>query len=574
MQGKGDIFVFSVAITDMQEIHPGLDDSVDLSGLEENSRLEWAIKNHAVIAIWDEKSSDSTSVSRHLGNRTPHNREDSNLRLWMGEVTETQQLLTVLVIDIRLRASRKTPPRRMFFVIPSESLRLEITTPTFGELCKHNVPDSLLEYPSDKCSADSARLLHISFNLDHDASSKVIMPKAECSRPTVGQPLHLLQSLRSLAQARKFDVYLNFNTYAQQHLGVLMSKLNKSKLITPSIDLASMYAGRGGSIGNWSAQGLLGEGQATLAHKRRKIVHDDDVQTETVEQCPPPYSTLGGQILVPRSCTPEPLAFTIGSGSCVPDTPRILLNRPAKDLGLKNSLPTNAPSLACAQKSAIRTEDCDLNVTVQPLLLPSPKPSALNNLSCQQNLLSSKIYIDMCLWLTKAWTTCPNAHFLFSAHLLSMGAAAHDKDDVLYTCKRAESTTDLLYHLAQRIDSRTTTNPGMVFLREKGRQASAALREKAIKQETTRMVIWMNIIRPHADLPLMGECLARWVEKGVQLIQHSQDGSEGQDAYDMLLSEFERCKAFCVAETCLSFGKESMARLDGIVARLQEEAKR
>ncbi|CAD0053103.1 unnamed protein product [Aureobasidium pullulans] len=88
------------------------------------------------------------------------------------------------------------------------------------------------------------------------------------------------------------------------------------------------------------------------------------------------------------------------------------------------------------------------------------------------------------------------------------------------------------------------------------------------------MVIWMNIIRPHADLPLMDECLARWVEKGIQLIQFSQDGSEGLDAYDMLLSDFGRCKAFCVAETCLSFGKESMARLDGIVARLQEEAKR
>ncbi|THY09216.1 hypothetical protein D6D01_09547 [Aureobasidium pullulans] len=399
------------------------------------------------------------------------------------------------------------------------------------------------------------------------------MPKAECSRPTVGQPLHLLQSLRSLAQARKFDVYLNFNTYAQQHLGVLMSKLNKSKLITPSIDLASMYAGRGGSIGNWSAQGLLGEGQATLAHKRRKIVHDDDVQTEIIEQCPPPYSTLGGQILVPRSCTPEPLAFTIGSGSCVPDTPRILLNRPAEDLGLENSLSTNAPSLACVQEPAVLTEDYDLNVTVQPLVLSSPKPSALND-SYQPNLLASQIYIDMCLWLTKAWTTCPNAHFLFSAHLLSMGAAAHDKDDVLYTCKRAESTTDLLYHLAQRIDSRTTTNSGMVFLREQGRQASAALREKAIKQETTRMVIWMNIIRPHADLPLMDECLARWVEKGTQLIQYSHDGPENMDAYDMLLGEFDRRKAFCVAETCLSFGKESMANLGSIVLRLQEEAKR
>ncbi|THW39831.1 hypothetical protein D6D21_07133 [Aureobasidium pullulans] len=107
-----------------------------------------------------------------------------------------------------------------------------------------------------------------------------------------------------------------------------------------------MYAGRGGSIGNWSAQGLLGEGQAALAHKRRKIVQEGDVQIEAIEQCPPPYSTLGGQILVPRSCTPEPLALAIGSGSCVPDTPQVLLNPSAKDLGLENSLPINAPSSA------------------------------------------------------------------------------------------------------------------------------------------------------------------------------------------------------------------------------------
>jgi hypothetical protein len=216
-------------------------------------------------------------------------------------------------------------------------------------------------------------------------------------------------------------------------------------------------------------------------------------------------------------------------------------------------------------------EDSRFNAAAQPLFLPPHDASALGGPACDRNPLSSRIYIDMCLWLTKAWVTCPDAHFIFSAPLLGMGAAAHDKDEVSYARKRAESTTDLLYYQAQN-KMQACTKTSMSFLRKQGREAATALREKALKQETTRMVSWMNLVRPHADLPLMDECLARWVEKGVQLIQFDEDGTDESDVYFALLDDFGRSKAFCVAETCLSFGKGSLAHLDDIVARLHREA--
>lgn len=273
------------------------------------------------MAIWRDKTDNSDSILRHLGNRTPHNQEQSNIHIWVGEDAENNQLLIVLVIRIRLRASRKRSPRTMFLVIPSESLRIDTTTPTFGDLSQYDVPPSLLDHPSDKCSADSARILHIACVLDHDQSSMAVMPKAEYPGPVVGQPLLLLQSLKSLAEAHKFDVYLNYNTYAHHHLGEIQSVLVQSNLCTPSIDLPSMYALRGGSVGNWSAQGWCADDEPAPAYKRRKIVPSYDATTDAAEHCLPPYSPKGERVVVPQSCTPEPIVFANEPASYVPDTP-------------------------------------------------------------------------------------------------------------------------------------------------------------------------------------------------------------------------------------------------------------
>lgn len=42
--------------------------SVNLSELEQDSRLGWAVKDHAVVVIWQYKIDDLSSTLRHLGN--------------------------------------------------------------------------------------------------------------------------------------------------------------------------------------------------------------------------------------------------------------------------------------------------------------------------------------------------------------------------------------------------------------------------------------------------------------------------------------------------------------------------
>jgi hypothetical protein len=482
----------------MSETTSGTINSIDLCELEENTRLRWAIKNHAVVAIWHEKPEVSCSDLRYLGNRTPHNQEGTSFRIWIGENAKNRQLLVVLDIQIRLRASRTAHPRRMFLVAPSESLGIKTAVLTYGELQKNGVPPSILETPGDPRSAESTHVLCISFVLGHDESCKVVMPKAQCSCAAKGQPLDLLLSLRSLSRAQKFDVYLNYNTFAQQDLDGLRTTLSKSNLFTPSIDLKSMFAGRGGKINDWPAQGLFEDNRTTPQSKRRKTVRDDDAGTGVIEQCPPPYSTSSGQVHVPRSCTPEPFILLDIPSIRVPETPSIPWSQ------------FEGPE--CRSSTALISHPNLIDTSHQPaptrgLESPLPTNAPSGGPSYDRSPLSSRIHIDMCLWLTKAWVTCPDAHFIFSTPLLGMGAAAHDKDEVSYARKRAESTADLLYYQAQN-KMQVCAQTGMSFLRKQGREVVTALREKALKQETTRMVSWINLVRPHADLPLMDECLA------------------------------------------------------------------
>lgn len=587
-------------------------DSVNLFELENDDRLKWAIKKHAVIVTWREETDQGKHTLWHLGDRTPHNQEPSQLYIWIGEDVVNSRLLVVLGIKIRLRSSSKAVPRQMFLVVPSESLHIESTTPTYEQISRHDVPHMLVDQPSDTSTADSARILHISFSLGSHTSNKVIMPKAESQRPTVGQPLLLLQNLRSLSKARKFNVYLNFNTYAQQHLNTLSTRLEKGGLLTPSIDLTSMYAGRGGAVNNWSAQGLIEDDQnVSSMFKRRKLVQGGDAQVIAPDQPPPPYSNKGGQTFVPRSCTPISFHPSNVSGSCVPETPLMpqgeairhscTVPNPLDDvafhdndtspgnmpLAASGSTPFNASLPIESDPPACVPLQADVNdpMPAANVTLPaSDSPQAIaprSNFapstncpiakdSCQVDSLSKQILTDMCRWLIKAWTTCPDAHFLFIANLLCIGAAAQANDKILYDKHRADCTTDLLYYNAKNKD-RSYPTTGIDVLCRTGRRASATFREKAIKQETARSILWMNIINRNADVLLIKDCLARWAEQGFRLIEFGQDGNGSLDGYATLLKEFNRLKALCVMEACLNFGREAMASADEIMARMRQE---
>lgn len=239
-----------------------------------------------------------------------------------------------------------------------------------------------------------------------------------------------------------------------------------------------------------------------------------------------------------------------------------------QDLG--KSSPFAAPVLANAQlapRGLAATKNLESHVAIEPVLAPRPSAYLSDITPSTTGPLSSRIYIDMCLWLTKAWKFFPEAHSIFSDQLLAMGAAAYDNDEALYARRRAECTTELLYYRAQT-SGPVCVNDGMDFLREYGRSASVApRRERVVKQETTRIISWMNSIRPYADLHLMDDCLTTLAAKGIRLVEFGQTGSCGEDDWVTLLDEFNRWRGFCVAEICLTFGGKSLARLDDVVTK-------
>lgn len=629
----------------------GSSDSIDLTKLKENKRFKWVIKDHAVVATWHEEMEHGRQL-RYLGDRKPHNeqtRQTPSLQIWIGQDGDNRQLLIVLAFQIKLRSSSKQVPRNMYLVVPAASLRITCTAPTFGELIKQGLPSTLVEHPSDKASADSARILHIALSLGDDASSQVIMPKAKSKRATIGQPLNLLQAFRSLSHTREINVYMNYNTYAHVGLETLSTKLEKNIVTTPSIDLSSMYARTGGgSINNWSAQGLSESHDMSPPSKPREPSPIHAPRAVISDQPPPPYSTrVDFQTIISRSCTPSSPMSSSDAGSCVPETPLPQLHRPGKRLCTSLRPPINdalsgvsedmadAPQLV-STRPAVNTPilvepspsaQARLPVVYTPLATNVPLPKAhatlpvdgpppaanmplpiaesamsagsphptsmsqsvnahltsglrLANASNQVESLSIRISLELSDWLVKAWTTCPYAHFVFVTNLLRIGAAAHEQDEALYARERAESTANLLYYNAQKHNDRSLCSrcsrcsrcfhgSGMDTLCRTGRKATAAVREEAVKQETVMMILWMNIIFPTADLLFMRLCLARWAEKGVRLVNF--DRPEDLDAYTTLLKDFNKSKALCVAETCFFLGRDALASVDKIVARMRQE---
>jgi hypothetical protein len=319
---------------------------------------------------------------------------------------------------------------------------------------------------------------------------------------------------------------------------------------------------------------------------RPKVAYSDDGTASNAERYPPPYSSIGEQVVIPRSCTPEPIVCADGSINFILETPlsrkqdigrerlvttpsigQVLVvddimhaNRQCLEIGdLKTALasveviPSDIP---LAPTDLLATRHLISQLVTKPALTSGPRVYQSDISSSMTGLLWSEIYIDMCLWLKKAWIAFPDAHFIFSGPLLTMGAAAHDNDATFYAQRRAECTTALLYYRAQ-MSCPIDVDDGMNFLRKHGHDANAApRRERVVKQETTRIISWMNTIKSHADLPLMDDCLTTLVEKGIRLTAFDQIGGCAENSYISLLDEFDRSRAFCVAETCLTFGGE------------------
>jgi hypothetical protein len=118
-----------------------------------------------------------------------------------------------LTLSVQL-GKRGNKPRRMFLLVPVESLALGNSAADFQLLGLDQVPESLFERPHDTRSAHYNSVLHIGLVLDLAHKSTVVMP----CRVYVGRPdstaLSIMDRFKSLLESPNFDIFLKFNSYA------------------------------------------------------------------------------------------------------------------------------------------------------------------------------------------------------------------------------------------------------------------------------------------------------------------------------------------------------------------------
>lgn len=251
-----------------------------------DTHLDWVVRKRRAFVTWQ----DDGANRRCLGQLSPHNLK-THFTLWIGRNVQKNQLLVMLHLPISLRASSSTRPRHMFLIVPAESLHVGTADESFEALTADQVLQSLPDAFQFPLSAECNRLLRIPIKLQKKSS--VLMPTDEYRGMVKGTPLKLLSELKALSESLSFDVYMNFNSYAQLDLCHIRDKLHNEGLTTPAIDLDRMY-GRGGGFDLWHAQGLRNNTDAKALHlvgekgeTHSKHVASDMVARETSP--PPPY---------------------------------------------------------------------------------------------------------------------------------------------------------------------------------------------------------------------------------------------------------------------------------------------
>jgi hypothetical protein len=315
-------------------------------------RFTWPISGIQVGIEWQQRRMSTNTCGTkddishiqasnlcHLGAPSPVNAQDCPLCLWVGVSRKTEELLVLLTQSMKLK-KKSHKARRMFLVVPAESLALSTSVPGFQRLSLDQVPEQLFQRPTDKASAHSNGFLHINLALDSGRNSTVIMPAQAREKLAQGTALSLLDRLKSLSEASTFDMYFKFNTYAQQELLKLTEDtehgcIRFNSYTTPVFNTKAMYSGdRNGVFDQWQAQGWQPDHRTeTKSRKRgasdlldappgyapRRLAVDpptyDDCVARTSfiekqssatagadETSPQPPARL--HVFVPRSCTP------------------------------------------------------------------------------------------------------------------------------------------------------------------------------------------------------------------------------------------------------------------------------
>ncbi|CAD0110424.1 unnamed protein product [Aureobasidium uvarum] len=457
-------------------------DAADVS-LSSQSGYEWIVGGHQVGARWDEKE---LGIARYLGGPSPVHGNDSSLRLWLAINYDKNETVVVLTMSVKSRSKSKARPRSFFLVVPAEDLRVSSAMHDFQPISPDLVPESLFERPVDTVSANASRILHVSFALGHKRTCGVVMNTRPYSGKMRGTPLALLDGLKSLSEARHFDLYLKFSSYAQVGLQRLSQVMKHNiAFFTPHFDLENMYgSGWDGAFNVWEAQGWhTAEDPPSRKRKACSPMPEEQIKA------PPAYTHR----------RPAPPAY---ADSQIPHTPNAKQTRPDPDVRESPCHVTTPGSIVCDSIASgisntpyspypvildtVSEEKFSAMHLTLPTLYPTIDPASLTQLYDR----------EMGMWLLTAWNLVPNIHFTLVRELLAVAAAVNKQDISGYRAARIACAKKLASCVADQIQRTESSD-----IDDETRIKKSRI--EILASEPDGCISWLFMLRSEGDIGFM-----------------------------------------------------------------------
>jgi hypothetical protein len=516
----------------------------------------WAVEKQCFVS-W----TDNEEGPKCLGELSPRN-STVKLTISIGWRADSKELLMALHLPIFSRGSKHA--RDMFMIIPNtfDTSRLDTTFAPVQVPGRADLNNAGFAY---------CNLFHIPVTVAEPCD--VIMPQTQRQKPLKGTPRVLVSNLKSLSEARAFDVYCRFDTFAQVELRKIFAKINRLQI--PPLLLDSMYDGRGAGVNLWQHQGL-------------DLAPENEELCEVPQQdpgLPPPYTSHVTpppvDVQIPRSDIVVNPVLKDTDSEGVPESPfwvhmrrildykspqweatqRVNEKRPAsveplpdqpraKKIGICRTPLIGSPIresralttelgyvfISSQHDASPRTEKSEEIssplIAATPASLP-PQSDEKTIVMHQDASLPVDRSEEIAHWLYSAWKVLPSAHFTLRSQLLALGAA---KSTISFATLRIDISTALAFAAART----PILEPEPPLLTAS--DAEAQVRE---------VVVWINDVKSDADSILMQHLVA--LAGAAMRVIEVGNGDGRRDKMDSFLIMKARCIALaCVMESAIT----------------------
>jgi hypothetical protein len=512
----------------------------------------WVVEKQCFVSWTDDEGPNC------LGELSPRN-STVKLGINIGWRRDSKEMLIALHLPISSRGSKYA--RDMFMIIPNTFDTSKLDT-TFAPV---QVPG---RKDLDNAGFAYCNLFHIPATVAKPCD--VIMPQTQRQKTLKGTPRVLVSKLKSLSEARAFDIYCRFDTFAQVELRKVFAKIDQLEM--PLLLLDSMYDGRGAGINLWHHQGLV-----DLTPE-----NTDEQPCAAIQQdigLPPPYTA---------HVTPPPVDVQVPCSEVVIDP--VLKSMDSAEEGVPESpfwvrmrriLDYKSPKWEAAERASgkraasaeplpdyrptkrvdpCRTPlngylvrepsepDCAVLETQHDTIPPADKldesswrPFASTPASLPVDCDEEKAVVmhhdasppfdrseEIAQWLYTAWTVLPSAHLTLRPQLLALGSAC---DTTSFVTLRIDVSTSLAFAAA-----RTPSN-----------EPDPPLSTNSdAEREVREVVAWVNGVRPDAD-SVMVKDLVTLAGAAMDVIDSVSDKEEKMQRFLVI-------KARCIGLACVLGG--------------------